>query len=163
VKFLYRAVFVFILLIVQFSVFPRFWNIYFEPDLLLIVIVLLSLNKTPEWSCLLGFFLGLMMDVNTGEILGSYAFTWTQIAMVNASIRKYLIYDSIPVHLSMTATSYLLAGCIQFVLLRFTVTDEPAGHYFLLILSRSAITAFFAWPLSVSMSRLGFFTEAKHA
>lgn len=158
-----RGTFIVVLIIIQFFILPRFLNIFFEPDLLLAVIVLFSLHRSPELSCTLAFFLGLIMDIHTGEILGGNAFIFTQTAMLNASIRKYLVYDSIPVQLSITATSYLLAGCIQFILLRFTTIDEPGSYYFLLILSQAIITAVFALPLSLLMSRLGFFTGKANA
>lgn len=162
-KKLNRTAFIFGMIIIQFCIFPRFFTIFFEPDLLLAIIVLVSLHRSAELSCTLAFLLGLMMDVHTGEILGGNAFIFTQTAMLNASIRKYLVYDSIPVQLSVTATSYLLAGCLQFILFRFTSLDEPGSYFFLVILSRALITAIFAIPLSLMMSRLGFFPEKTHA
>jgi rod shape-determining protein MreD len=150
-KWLNRVFLLFLLLIFQFSILPRFGNIYLEPNLILIVVVLFALANRPEASCVLAFFLGLVMDVNTGDILGTNAFIWVQIAMLNTSIRKYLIIDSIPVQIMMTAISYLLASTIQFVLLRVAAFDEPVSRYFLLMFTRAAVTAVFTWPVSLIM------------
>ncbi len=150
-KWLYRFVFFLAALIVQFSILPRFGSIYLEPNLLLIVIVLFSLTNRAESSCILAFILGLVMDVNTGDLLGSNAFIWVQIAMLNNSIRKYLIVDSIPVQIMMTAFSYLLASTIHFILLRITIYDETLARYLLAIFARAAITALFTAPVSFIM------------
>ena len=157
------VVFVIIVILIQFSLFPRLSISYFEPDLLLIIIVLLALQKGPSTACAAGFLAGLLKDVNAGIILGSNAFVWTQVAMLNAMIRNYLVVDSPPVQIVMVTTSSLIAGILHVILLQLTVMQEPTGHFFLLATSRILATALMTWPISRIMIRSGMVSERQNA
>ncbi len=162
-NFLGQAVFFVGVITLQFSIFPRFSTGYFEPDLLLIMIVLLSLHKSPVVACTMGFIIGLLHDVNSGGILGSNAFIWTQIAMMNAMLRNYLVVDSLLVQIVMTSISCVIAGSLHIILHQFAVLQEPVGHFFLLTLSRAFMTALLTWPISKAMFRTGLIAEHRNA
>lgn len=157
------VLFVIVVILIQFSILPRLSISYFEPDLLLIIIVLLALQKGPSTACAAGFLAGLLKDVNAGIILGSNAFVWTQVAMLNAMIRNYLVVDSLPVQIVMVTTSSLIAGVIHVILLQLTVMQEPTGHFFLLATSRILATALMTWPISRIMIRSGMVSERQNA
>ena len=162
-RFLKLALLFIVIMLTQFSIFPRFSMSYFEPDLLFIAVILLALHKGPVTACAAGFLAGLLKDVNAGVILGSNAFVWIQVAMLNAMIRNYLVVDSPLVQVVMVTTSSLIAGILHVILLQLTVMQEPAGHYFLLIGSRILATAFMTWPISSIMIRTDLITERHNA
>lgn len=162
-KSLRMFLFIIAVVMIQFSIFPRLSICYFEPDLLLIIIVLLALQKGPVTACAAGFLAGLLKDVNAGVILGSNAFVWTQVTMLNAMIRNYLVVDSPPVQIVMVTVSSLIAGILHVILLQLTVMQEPTGHFFLLAASRILATALMTWPISRIMILSGMVSERQNA
>lgn len=152
-----------ILLTVQFSVLPRFWNGYFEPDLLLATVILLGMLRDGGSACIAGLLLGLLSDVNAGLIIGCNAFAWTQVGMASNILSNHLVVDTPLVQTAVTGFSCIIAGCFQIVFYRLTAVNEPFTRLLLLTLSRAFITALLAWPLSRIMLRIGLIPESRHA
>ncbi|MCD4654146.1 rod shape-determining protein MreD [bacterium] len=161
--YVYRVMFFIVVLLLQFSIFPWFWNGLFEPDLLLATVILLGLLRNGETACLAGLFLGLLSDVNAGIILGSNALVWTQVGMVSTVIRNHLVVDSPMVQTVVTGLSCILAGCFGIVFYRISASNEPLGGLLLIVFTRSIVTAIVAWPLSRIMLHLGLISEQRHA
>ncbi|MBN1880080.1 rod shape-determining protein MreD [bacterium] len=162
-KMLQQAIFFILIIVLQFSIFPRLSINYFEPDLLLAVIVLMALHKSPETACAIGFIIGLLQDVNSGVIMGSNAFIWTQLAMMNAMLRNYVFIDSIPVQIVMVGGSSILAGVLYIILHQLAVMQEPMGQFLFLTVCRTLTTALITWPINRIMLRLGLIAELRHA
>ena len=160
---LYRVLYFLVILILQFSIFPRFWTGLFEPDLLLATVILLGLMNSGEMACIAGFFLGILADVNAGVILGCNAFAWTQVGMATSVVSQQLVVDNPVVQILMTGLSCILAGCFEIVFYRISAVNEPFGRLVLVILTRSMVTALVAWPLSRIMIRLKLVSEQRHA
>lgn len=161
--YLYRMTYFCLILIFQFSIFPRFCNDFLEPDLLLATVIIFGLLKNGESACTAGFMLGLLSDVNGGIILGCNAFAWTQVGMATATISNHLLVDNPMVQTIMTGLCCILAGCFQIVFYRFSAVNEPLTWLLLVTLSRAMVTAVVAWPLSRIMMRIGLVSERRHA
>jgi len=152
-----------VLLVVQFSVFPRFWGGFFEPDLLLATVIVLGMLRNGESACIAGFVLGLLSDVNAGLIIGCNAFAWTQVGMASHVLSNHLVVDSPVVQTAVTGFGCILAGCFQIVFYRLSAVNEPFTRLILLILSRAIATALIAWPIAELMRRSGLIPTKRHA
>ena len=74
-------------IIFQFTLVQFLEILHWRPDLLLIVLVIFSLRKGPNWGMSLGFFLGLLQDLLSSHLLGLLALSKTVTGFLAGSLR----------------------------------------------------------------------------
>ena len=127
-----------LLLAVLCQLFP--WvgqGVIFRPDFMLVV-MLYWLLRAPD-LCNVGtaWFVGLLVDLATGSLLGQHALTFTMTAFIGLSYQRRLVLFN-----AWQLTAYVLALLVfervAILLLKlFAGNDSPGWHYF--------------WPIVTSM------------
>ncbi len=161
-KLFRKIMFILILIIIQFSLLPRFHLKYLEPDLLLALTILFGLMRGAEYGSITGFILGLFTDVNTGAMLGAGAFSWTQVGFASALVGDKLLVDNPLVQMFVVGCGSMLAGVLQLIFLQISSTQDPGIPMFFLLISRAVMTAVLSYPLSRIAIRLELIPEHHH-
>jgi len=143
-----KIVFFAAVILIQFSIFPRFTLNYYEPDLLLAITILLGLMRGPEAGCIAGLTFGLLVDVNAGIIIGASAFSWVQVAFAAALLGDRLLIDNPLVQMFVVGCGTLFAGIFQIFFFRFASVEDPIWYLFLLTVSRAVITSIVTYPIA---------------
>ena len=161
--FFYRLSIMILLLIIQFSIIPRFPLGAFEPDLLLGMTILIGLFRGVEAGCLIGMILGLFSDANMGILLGSKALCWTQVGFAVALAGERLMIENRVVQTLVVFSGCLLAGLFQVVFYRVSAIDEPLWRLMFTSLMMAFSTSLLTVPLAALLSRMKLLPKEKHA
>jgi rod shape-determining protein MreD len=94
---------------------------YFCPQLLFILVVFLSFQDSSAKGVLCSFFLGLVLDISSGMVIGPWAGAYTVSYTAVALLSQGIFADSAFAVIVSTFVSYLISGLI-FVLLSFSFT-----------------------------------------
>lgn len=97
-----------VLLSIQLSYVISFPPNVINPDLLMILCVLHSINKGEYKGEIFGFFVGLLQDTFSGEVFGFNAFILTFICWFTSIYRKYIFVSDIVAYLIYLAIATIL-------------------------------------------------------
>lgn len=161
-KYLYRILVMLGLLVLQFSIIPRFPLGVIEPDLLLGMTILISLFRGIEAGCISGLILGLFSDANMGILLGSKALCWTQVGFAVALIGERLMIENKFVQTTVVFTGCMLAGVFQVIFYRVSAIDEPFWNLMFTTLMMAIATSLLTIPLAALMSWMKLLPKEKN-
>ena len=127
-----------LLLAVLCQLFP--WvgqGVIFRPDFMLVVLLYWLLRAPDLCNVGTAWFVGLLVDLATGSLLGQHALTFTMTAFIGLSYQRRLVLFN-----AWQLTAYVLALLVfervAILLLKlFAGNDSPGWHYF--------------WPIVTSM------------
>lgn len=116
--------------LLQCTVFPKLVLASIKPNLLLIVTASFGFMRGQKEGMLLGFFAGLMVDIQFGSILGFYALIYLVIGYINGWFRQMYYDEDIKLPLCLIAGSEFVYGLAVYVL-QFMLRSEFNFPYYL--------------------------------
>src|SRR5262245_49673095 len=109
------------------------------PDIPLIIVVLLSLRRGPEFGCVAGFAAGLLQDVAGGGLLGVQALTKALVGFAIGAIGTELRVAQPLVQVPGLAVLTVVAGLVRFALLKLFHFPAPFGELMLYVVLPQAL------------------------
>lgn len=113
----------------------------FRPDWLALLIIYFAMQLPRTWSVGTAWFVGIVLDVSQGTLLGQHALALCAIAF--ATVRFHLLMRVFPMS-QLTATVFALLALYQFLLFWINGVanvDAPAIQYWAPVISSTLI-----WP-----------------
>lgn len=116
-RFCVTAVIVIVCYLLQCTLLPHLELASIKPNLMIIVTAAFGFMRGSKEGMLTGFFSGLMMDIQFGNILGFYALIYLLIGFINSLFQKMYYDEDIKLPLALIAGSELLYGLVIYLLM----------------------------------------------
>ncbi len=101
------------------------------PNLLLIVVVSTGLMRGRTEGLMVGFFCGLLIDLNYGTVIGLYALFYLTIGYLSGYTYKIFVREDITIPLILIGVSDLVYFFLQYVFVYLLKGKLNIGFYFL--------------------------------
>ncbi|MFC1807821.1 rod shape-determining protein MreD [Candidatus Omnitrophota bacterium] len=113
-----------------------------KPDLLIILVIFFALSFSSHQAKRLAIVIGLLKDVTSASLLGSYTLSFLILAMIISYHQNKFFRERISTQMMIAFISYFFVGVVIFLLNSFSSKSFPAHYSFLsLIVRGSAYTA----------------------
>lgn len=122
--------FVLICYLLQCTVFPKLVLASVKPNLMIVVTAAFGFMRGTKEGMLIGFFSGLLMDIQFGNILGFYALIYLLIGYVNGLFEQMYYDEDIKLPLILIAASEVVYGLVIYVLMFLLRSEFDFLHYF---------------------------------
>ncbi len=122
--------FVLICYLLQCTVFPKLALASVKPNLMIVVTAAFGFMRGTKEGMLIGFFSGLLMDIQFGNILGFYALIYLLIGYVNGLFEQMYYDEDIKLPLILIAASEAVYGLVIYVLMFLLRSEFDFLHYF---------------------------------
>ncbi len=123
-------VILFVCYLLQCTVFQNLTLASIKPNLLLIVTASYGFLRGSKEGMFLGFFSGLLIDIQFGTIIGFYALVYLVIGYINGMFQKMYYDDNIKLPLCLIAGSEFVYG-VTIYLFMFMLRSEFDFPYYL--------------------------------
>ncbi len=123
-------VILFVCYLLQCTVFQNLTLASIKPNLLLIVTASYGFLRGSKAGMFLGFFSGLLIDIQFGTIIGFYALVYLVIGYINGMFQKMYYDDNIKLPLCLIAGSEFVYG-VTIYLFMFMLRSEFDFPYYL--------------------------------
>ncbi|MDD3403261.1 MAG: rod shape-determining protein MreD [Hespellia sp.] len=100
-----------------------------KPNLLIILTSAFGFTRGHKDGMVIGFFSGLFIDIQFGELLGSYALIYTVIGFINGFFKQIYYDDDVKLPLFLIAGSELVYGIIIYIFLFMLRGNFQFIHY----------------------------------
>ena len=124
------AVILVVCYLLQSTVFPHLALASIKPNLLIVITASFGFMRGSKAGMLVGFFSGLLMDIQFGNILGLYALIYLLLGFANGLFRQAYYDEDIKLPLVLIAASEFLYGLIVYLLM-FMLRSEFHFIYYL--------------------------------
>ena len=124
------AVILVVCYLLQCTVFPHLALASIKPNLLIVITASFGFMRGSKDGMLVGFFSGLLMDIQLGNILGLYALIYLLLGFANGLFRQAYYDEDIKLPLVLIAASEFLYGLIVYLLM-FMLRSEFHFIYYL--------------------------------
>lgn len=124
------AVILIVCYLLQCTVFPHLALASIKPNLLIVITASFGFMRGSKDGMLVGFFSGLLMDIQFGNILGLYALIYLLLGFANGLFRQAYYDEDIKLPLVLIAASEFLYGLIVYLLM-FMLRSEFHFIYYL--------------------------------
>ena len=101
-----------------------------KPNLMIVVTAAFGFMRGTKEGMLIGFFSGLLMDIQFGNILGFYALIYLLIGYVNGLFEQMYYDEDIKLPLILIAASEVVYGLVIYVLMFLLRSEFDFLHYF---------------------------------
>lgn len=122
--------FVLICYLLQCTVFSELALASVKPNLMIVVTAAFGFMRGTKEGMLIGFFSGLLMDIQFGNILGFYALIYLLIGYVNGLFEQMYYDEDIKLPLILIAASEAVYGLVIYVLMFLLRSEFDFLHYF---------------------------------
>ena len=122
--------FVLICYLLQCTVFPKLALASVKPNLMIVVTAAFGFMRGTKEGMLIGFFSGLLMDIQFGNILGFYALIYLLIGYENGLFEQMYYDEDIKLPLILIAASEVVYGLVIYVLMFLLRSEFDFLHYF---------------------------------
>lgn len=129
-RFLITALIITAGFLMQCMLFPHLMLASVKPNLLLIITAAFGFMRGPKEGMFVGFFSGLLCDIQFGSIIGFYAFIYMLAGYVNGLFEQMYYDDDIKLPLFLTGMTEFVYGILIY-LLRFMLRGEFRFLYYL--------------------------------
>lgn len=116
--------------LLQCTLFPHLALASIKPNLMIIVTASFGFMRGPKAGMLTGFFSGLLIDVQFGNILGFYALLYLLIGFFNGLFHQVYYDEEIKLPLVLISASEFLYGLVIYLLM-FMLRSEFNFIYYL--------------------------------
>jgi rod shape-determining protein MreD len=113
-----------IFLLLQVSVFPRYFDEPFKPDLIIIIAVYLGLQESFRWGWCFTFLAGLVQDCYSGLYLGLHGFIYLAIYLFLKVMADFLYAESRYLLVVVVFLATFVDGLLQLFLLALYSTAD---------------------------------------
>lgn len=124
------AVILIVCYLLQCTVFPHLALASIKPNLMIIITASFGFMRGSKDGMLVGFFSGLLMDIQFGNILGFYALIYLLLGFANGLFRQAYYDEDIKLPLVLIAASEFIYGLIVYLLM-FMLRSEFNFIYYL--------------------------------
>lgn len=123
------ALFILICYMLQCTVFPNLSLASIKPNLMIVVTAAFGFMRGPKEGVLIGFFSGLLIDIQFGSILGFYALIYLLVGYVNGLFEQLYFDEDIKLPLILIAASEFIYGLVVYVLMFLLRSEFNFLHY----------------------------------
>lgn len=123
------ALFILICYMLQCTVFPNLALASIKPNLMIVVAAAFGFMRGPKEGVLIGFFSGLLIDIQFGSILGFYALIYLLVGYVNGLFEQLYFDEDIKLPLILIAASEFIYGLVVYVLMFLLRSEFDFLHY----------------------------------
>jgi rod shape-determining protein MreD len=116
--------------LLQCTLFNAFTLASIKPNLLLVVTASIGFMRGAKEGMLVGFFSGLLIDIQFGNVLGFYAFVYFVIGYMNSMFQQLYYDEAIKLPIVLIAFSEFLYGLIIYVFLFLLRSEFHFVYYF---------------------------------
>ena len=92
---IFLAIVVVLAFVLQLSVFPQFKLLGAQPDLILVVSIVVAVTDGPVAGAIVGFFGGMLQDIASPQVMGVSALTKTLAAFMAGMLKDFFMTYSI--------------------------------------------------------------------
>lgn len=124
------AVILIVCYLLQCTLFPHLALASIKPNLMLIITAAFGFMRSSKEGMFVGFFSGLLMDIQFGNILGFYALIYLLIGFINGLFQQVYYDEDIKLPLALIAASEFLYGMVIYLLM-FMLRSEFHFIYYL--------------------------------
>ncbi len=128
-RILIIAVVIYICYLLQTSIFSRFQLAGVTPNILLCVVSTYGFMKGKRHGILIGFFVGLILDVYSGTYFGVFALIYMYIGFLNGLFKKQFFGDDLRLPLTLIGASDFIYGIVSYLVLYFVRQRYSFGFY----------------------------------
>lgn len=111
---------VYVCYLLQTSVFSRLPLAGVTPNILICVVASYGFMKGQKEGMLIGFFVGIVLDIFSSNIFGMYAAIYMYIGFLNGLFKKQFYGDDLKLPMLLIGTSDFIFGIISYIILCFT-------------------------------------------
>lgn len=123
------VLFVLVCYILQCTLFPKLALGSVKPNLMIIVTAAFGFMRGTKEGMLIGFFSGLLMDIQFGNIIGLYALIYMLAGYVNGMFEQMYYDEDIKLPLILTAASEFVYGLTVYILMFLLRSEFNFLHY----------------------------------
>lgn len=150
-RFVVTAAIVIVCYLLQCMLFPHLELASIKPNLMIIVTAAFGFMRGPREGMLVGFFSGLMIDIQFGNILGFYALVYLLIGFINSLFQQLYYDEDIKLPLILIAGSEFLYGLVVYLLMFMLRSEfdfiDYLGHNIIPELIYTIVIALAVYPL----------------
>lgn len=119
----------FICYILQCTLFPRLTLASVKPNIMIILTASYGFMRGPKDGMLVGFFSGLLMDIQFGNILGFYALIYLMAGYVNGLFEQMYYDEDIKLALALVGATEFIYGLVIYLLMFMLRSEFDFLHY----------------------------------
>lgn len=123
------ALVLFVCYMLQCTLFPRLALASVKPNIMIILTASYGFMRGPRDGMLVGFFSGLLMDIQFGNILGFYALIYLTAGYVNGLFEQMYYDEDIKLSLALVGTTEFIYGLIIYLLMFMLRSEFDFLHY----------------------------------
>lgn len=128
-RIILTVLFVLVCYILQCTLFPKLALGSVKPNLMIIVTAAFGFMRGTKEGMLIGFFSGLLMDIQFGNIIGLYALIYMLAGYVNGMFEQMYYDEDIKLPLILTAASEFVYGLTVYILMFLLRSEFNFLHY----------------------------------
>ncbi len=115
--------------ILQCTLFPRLTLASVKPNIMIILTASYGFMRGPKEGMLVGFFSGLLMDIQFGNILGFYALIYLIAGYVNGLFEQMYYDEDIKLSLALVGATEFIYGLVIYLLMFMLRSEFDFLHY----------------------------------
>ena len=128
-RIILTVLFVLVCYILQCTLFPKLALGSVKPNLMIIVTAAFGFMRGTKEGMLIGFFSGLLMDIQFGNIIGLYALIYMLAGYVNGMFEQMYYDEDIKLPLILTAAREFVYGLTVYILMFLLRSEFNFLHY----------------------------------
>ncbi len=113
----------------QCTLFPRLALASVKPNIMIILTASYGFMRGPRDGMLVGFFSGLLMDIQFGNILGFYALIYLTAGYVNGLFEQMYYDEDIKLSLALVGATEFIYGLVIYLLMFMLRSEFDFLHY----------------------------------
>lgn len=113
----------------QCTLFPRLALASVKPNIMIILTASFGFMRGPRDGMLVGFFSGLLMDIQFGNILGFYALIYLAAGYVNGLFEQMYYDEDIKLSLVLVGATEFIYGLVIYLLMFMLRSEFDFLHY----------------------------------
>ena len=125
------AVVIYVCFLLQTSIFSRYMLAGVTPNVLICVVSTYGFMKGRRHGIIIGFCTGLLLDIFSGTLFGTYAVIYMYIGVLNGLFKKQFFGDDLRLPMILIGTSDMIYGVASYLVL-FAMKSRYDFSYYLM-------------------------------
>ncbi len=138
-KILIIALVIYVCFLLQTSVFSRYRLAGVTPNILVCVVSTYGFMKGRKHGIIIGFCIGLILDIFSGSLFGVYALIYMYIGLLNGFFKKQFFGDDLRLPMILIGTSDLIYGVINYLVFFALRSQYDFTFYFMNIIAPEVV------------------------